>query len=66
MISIKVHGQTMAMVYLFCYLVRTLLVVENDCLAVVVNLHKARKVWDRLLWIMGGMESNKRFYAAVV
>ena len=56
----------MAMVYLFCYLVRTLLVVENDCLAVVVNLHKARKVWDRLLWIMGDMESNKRFYAAVV
>ena len=53
MLDFKAYGYHLVMVSLFRYLGRILMVVDNDWPAVISNLRKSQKVWDRLLWIMG-------------
>ena len=48
------------MVSLFRYLGRTLSVVDDEWPAVITNLCKAWKVWDRLLRIMSRKRVNRR------
>ena len=45
---------------MFLYQVQTLTVVDNNWPAVVYNLRKARKVWDRLLRILGRERADTR------
>ena len=52
-LSFKAYRQPIVMMYLFFYLFQTLLAVDEKWQAVVNKICKARKVWDRLLRILG-------------
>ena len=47
----EAYGEPLENVTTFIYLGRVLIAVYDDCLAVVGNLGKARKIWGQLYWI---------------
>ena len=51
--AFKAYGEPIKNVSDFKYLGRVLTAVDNDCLAVVGNLGKARKSWGRLSRVLG-------------
>ena len=52
-LALKAYVYTLAMVFSLRYLGRTFAVVYNDWIDAVKNILNVRKMWARLLWIMG-------------
>ena len=51
--SFEAYGEPIKNVLAFKYLGRVLMVVDDDWLAVVGKLGKARRSWGRLSWVLG-------------
>ena len=64
------YGQTLATVIYFCYLGRILTTIDDDWLAVIGNIRKARQRWSNILHILGreGVDARTsgQFYLIVI